>query len=206
MLFVFATILSWILNFYYMNTHDDESMFLTFINDYASYTFIALFFVFSKLSKLLLDDDMDIKQCLFNRLDGVLSVFKDDDKSDYDFSRFSAVAEPIKDKKGLLKYKLWLLNKDDDCKVYFISCSFIECILTWNYLVQFMYISQPLPDIPCHESSRHLDSISKSHDDSTNREHQYWQNISFKKAGVIRDKEIVQAKKWFEEINDLLKE
>jgi len=201
---IFATVLSWFLKFYYINTHDEDSLFLTFINDYASYTFIGLLFIFSKLRKLCLDEDMDINQCLFNRLDGVVSVFENDDKSDYDFSKFSAVAEPIKDKKGLLKYKLCLLNKDDDCIIYFISSSFIECILTWNYIVQFMDATQPLPDIPIHETTRHLDPTTKSYDEQSGREPNYWANMTRTKAREIHFAESKKAKEWIEERKDLL--
>ncbi|WP_201017199.1 hypothetical protein [Pseudomonas cichorii] len=47
----------------------------------------------------------------------------------------------------------------------------------WDYLQNFMDISRPLPDLPCHEPYRHLDPITAEHDRKYGRKQHYWMNM-----------------------------
>lgn len=47
----------------------------------------------------------------------------------------------------------------------------------WDFLQNYMDISQPLPDIPGLEEYRHLDPVTAEHDQRTGRPVDYWLNV-----------------------------
>ncbi len=51
------------------------------------------------------------------------------------------------------------------------------CYALWDFVQNYMDVTQPLPDIPIWEAHRHLDPVTAEHDRQTNRPERYWRDM-----------------------------
>ncbi|TBW46866.1 hypothetical protein EZI54_23035 [Marinobacter halodurans] len=51
------------------------------------------------------------------------------------------------------------------------------CYALWDFVQNYMDVTQPLPDIPIWEAYRHLDPVTAEHDRQTNRPERYWRDM-----------------------------
>ena len=69
-----------------------------------------------------------------------------------------------------------------------------------------MDISQPLPDIPAHETTRHLDPVTKAYDEKMGRDPNYWAKKTEKEVRVMELEEKKLARIWIDERVKLIHE
>ncbi len=81
----------------------------------------------------------------------------------------------------------------------FTSRYLADAIICWCYLKQFMDISRPLPDIPEHEPTRHLDPTTKKYDEQTGRDPFYWRKKTYKEICNMEEEARQRAKAQFKE-------
>ena len=98
----------------------------------------------------------------------------------------------------------YLYNTKLKVSIPIATRSYRDSVLTWNFLLNYMDTSQPLPDIPLFESVRHLDPTTKAYDQKTGRDPDYWWKLGQKGASKISRKEMKLASEWIEERQALI--
>ena len=104
---------------------------------------------------------------------------------------------------GAINYG-YLYNTKLKISIPIATRSYRDSVLAWNFLVNYMDTSQPLPDIPLFESVRHLDPTTKAYDQKTGRDPDYWWKLGEKGASKINTKEMKLASEWIEERQALI--
>ncbi|WP_339434338.1 MULTISPECIES: hypothetical protein [unclassified Pseudomonas] len=123
----------------------------------------------------------------FNRLDGMLR-FKRRFRRLFvaPFEEFDPVLQLLPSGYGSHDYALWLHHRYTDTKiclatkVHSLGLDQANTLAFWDCLQRYMDITQPLPDLPVLEQSRHLDPVTVAHDAKTSRNPRRWRDQSEK--------------------------
>ena len=125
---------------------------------------------------------------------------------EYDFKNFTPFASTDHVTTGGYEVNSNLINLKDGFSVNLSkSGGFVQGVLAWNYILTLMDVTKPLPDIPEHEPTRHLDPVTKAHDEKTGRDPYYWRKKNVKEVREMKKQELEKAKAWVEERKALLK-
>jgi hypothetical protein len=98
----------------------------------------------------------------------------------------------------------YLYNTKLKSSIPIATSSYRYSVLTWNFLLNYMDTSQPLPDIPLFASVRHLDPTTKAYDQKTGRDPDYWWKLGERGADKINTEEMKLASEWIEERQALI--
>ena len=123
----------------------------------------------------------------FNRLDGMLR-FKRRFRRLFvaPFEEFDPVLQLLPSGYGSHDYALWLHHRYTDnkiclaTKVHALGLDQPNALAFWDCLQRYMDITQPLPDLPVLEQSRHLDPVTAAYDAQTGRNPRRWRDQSEK--------------------------
>lgn len=120
----------------------------------------------------------------FNRQTGMVTIARRFRKPFIaPFYEFDPVMQLMIMPHGGHDYALWLYHRYTGMKVCLAnrlhSLGLDEPNLRafWDTLQRYMDVSQPLPDLPILEQSRHLDPVTAMHDAATGRPARYWRDI-----------------------------
>jgi hypothetical protein len=131
----------------------------------------------------------------FDRPSGKVMMIGPKKTVTYYFKDFDPVCSVSRTTGGAREWHAYLTHRDNGLCIGIASGAFVDCVLTWNYLLQFMDISKPLPDIPEHEHNRHLDPTTKAHDQKIKREADYWHQKGYKEMNALHGQARQRAKK-----------
>lgn len=123
----------------------------------------------------------------FNRLDGMLR-FKRRFRRLFvaPFEEFDPVLQLLPSGYGGHDYAIWLHHRYTDnkvclaTKVHALGLDQANALAFWDCLQRYMDVTQPLPDLPVLEQSRHLDPVSAAHDATTKRKPRRWRDQTYK--------------------------
>ena len=125
---------------------------------------------------------------------------------EYDFKNFIPFASTDHVTTGGYEVNTNLVSPKDGFSVNLCkSGGFVQGVLAWNYILNFMDVTRPLPDIPEHEPTRHLDPVTKAYDEKTGRDPYYWRKKDVKEVREMQKQELEKAKAWVEERKALLR-
>ncbi|MEH6491693.1 hypothetical protein [Halopseudomonas sp.] len=129
----------------------------------------------------------------FNRRTGLVTVFDYDNDGEYKkdgtvgekvapFYEFDAYVTVSPDRQGFPNNVLSVVHRYQDSWINMAnfvapSGSASEPCGLWDYLQNYMDITQPLPDTPQMEPYRHLDPTTAEYDRQTGREPRYWRDM-----------------------------
>lgn len=106
------------------------------------------------------------------------------------FVEFDAYIERVVQKGGIF-YRLMFVHRYSQKtfnKMWFngIEAERTEVLALWDMLQRYMDVTQPLPDVPRLEPFRHLDSVTREHDEKNGRNPRYWRDLDLDewKAGA----------------------
>lgn len=191
--------------FYFWASFRFTTLFQSFL-DSGTFWFIGVSFVLSQIGKYggyYADDETGY--AFFRETGKVKLVGKrvTTDK-EYDFKDFTAYSAMERNTGGAMIQNTYVFHKETGRSFTIESDGFTSGVLAWNYLVKFMDVTQPLPDIPIHETTRHLDPVTKDYDEKTGRKPNYWANMTRIEAREIHQQENKKAKDWIEDRKELL--
>lgn len=94
---------------------------------------------------------------------------------------FDAYVERVVQQGGIF-YRLMLVHRYTGKTFNQTSLSNIEAnksevLALWDMLQRYMDVTQPLPDVPRLEPFRHLDPVTREHDEKTGRDPRYWRDL-----------------------------
>ncbi len=123
----------------------------------------------------------------FNRIDGMLR-FKRRFRRLFvaPFEEFDPVLQLLPNGYGSHDYALWLHHRYTDnkiclaTKVHALGLDQPNALAFWDCLQRYMDVTQPLPDLPVLEQSRHLDPVTAAYDVKTGRNPRRWRDQSEK--------------------------
>lgn len=123
----------------------------------------------------------------FNRTDGMLR-FKRRFRKLFvaPFEEFDPVLQLLPNGFGSHDYALWLNHRYTDnkiclaTKVHSLGLDQANALAFWDCLQRYMDVTQPLPDLPVLEQSRHLDPVTAAYDVKTGRNPRRWRDQSEK--------------------------
>ncbi|SDS00476.1 hypothetical protein SAMN05216222_0479 [Pseudomonas prosekii] len=123
----------------------------------------------------------------FNRIDGMLR-FKRRFRRQFvaPFEEFDPVLQLLPSGYGSHDYALWLHHRYTDnkiclaTKVHSLGLDQANALAFWDCLQRYMDVTQPLPDLPVLEQSRHLDPVTSAYDGKTGRNPRRWRDQSEK--------------------------
>lgn len=121
----------------------------------------------------------------FNRQNGTLTIARRFRKPFVaPFYEFDPVIQLLPTGYGGHDYALWLHHRYDDTKVclarkvHTLGLDKHNLHAFWDTLQRYMDVSQPLPDLPVLEQSRHLDPVTAAHDAATGRNPRKWRDLN----------------------------
>lgn len=123
----------------------------------------------------------------FNRIDGMLR-FKRRFRRLFvaPFEEFDPVLQVLPSGYGSHDYAIWLHHRYTDnkiclaTKVHALGLDQANALAFWDCLQRYMDVTQPLPDLPVLEQSRHLDPVTAAYDAKTSRNPRRWRDQSEK--------------------------
>ena len=98
----------------------------------------------------------------------------------------------------------YMFDKKTETLIPIAVRSYRDAVLTWNFLLNYMDTSQPLPDLPEFEQVRHLDPTTKAYDKETGRDPNDWRNIGENAAYKIAKEHRELAMDWIKERQALI--
>lgn len=120
----------------------------------------------------------------FNRRNGTLTLARRFRKPFVaPFYEFDPVMQLLPTGHGGHDYALWLRHRYDGTKVclarkvHTLGLDKHNLYAFWDTLQRYMDVSQPLPDLPVLEQSRHLDPVTAAHDAATGRNPRKWRDL-----------------------------
>ena len=121
----------------------------------------------------------------FNRRTGLVTLYdrKTKQASQHRFYEFDAYLNSFVSKQGIMQYQLYIVHRYSPKKLMSMyplqgpSYNIEPHGAVWDFLQNYMDISQPLPDIPELEEYRSLDPVTAEHDKRTGRPADYWLNV-----------------------------
>jgi hypothetical protein len=142
----------------------------------------------------------------FNRQTGTLTIARRFRKPFVaPFYEFDPVMQLLPTGYGGHDYALWLHHRYDGTKVclarkvHTLGLDKHNLHAFWDTLQRYMDVSQPLPDLPVLEQSRHLDPVTAAHDAATGRNPRKWRDLNveaWKRKAGIKLREKVAAYPW----------
>lgn len=123
----------------------------------------------------------------------------------YDFKDFKGGLSTFINTGGQKEQSAFATHKETGQSVM-IAQGLVGGAIAWSYLVRFMDITKPLPDIPEHETTRHLDPITKAHDEKIGRDPNFWAKQDPKAVSKLEFEEYKKAQAWVDERKALLNE
>lgn len=121
----------------------------------------------------------------FNRQNGTLTIARRFRKPFVaPFYEFDPVMQLLPTGYGGHDYALWLHHRYDGIKVclarkvHTLGLDKHNLHAFWDTLQRYMDVSQPLPDLPVLEQSRHLDPVTAAHDAATGRNPRKWRDLN----------------------------
>ena len=119
----------------------------------------------------------------FNRTDGMLR-FKRRFRKLFvaPFEEFDPVLQLLPSGYGSHDYAIWLHHRYSEnkvclaTKVHSLGLDQANALAFWDCLQRYMDVTQPLPDLPVLEQSRHLDPVTAAHDSRTGRNPRRWRD------------------------------
>lgn len=124
---------------------------------------------------------------IFNRRTGMVTIPR---KGLEPFVRPFAEFVPYSFKHAVLmgvNYHMYLAHREEEVGAKNLDGRKEEAapLVDWALLVQFMDVSQPLPDIPLYEPFRQNDPTTIAYDKQTGRPKRYWRDIGLKESQDI---------------------
>lgn len=114
-----------------------------------------------------------------NRRTGMVTVRKNRFRAP--FYEWDAYVDYYKGSSTIIYYRLYLIHRYQNYTISFTSFaesnSLQEVYAEWDFIQNYMDISQPLPDIPLLEQWRPYDPITLKHDKQTRRYAKFWFNM-----------------------------
>lgn len=142
----------------------------------------------------------------FNRQTGTLTIARRFRKPFVaPFYEFDPVMQLLPTGYGGHDYALWLHHRYDGTKVclarkvHTLGLDKHNLHAFWDTLQRYMDVSQPLPDLPVLEQSRHLDPVTAAHDAAAGRNPRKWRDLNveaWKRKAGIKLREKVAAYPW----------
>ncbi|WP_234703319.1 hypothetical protein [Pseudomonas flexibilis] len=121
----------------------------------------------------------------FNRQNGTLTIARRFRKPFVaPFYEFDPAMQLLPTGYGGHDYALWLHHRYDGIKVclarkvHTLGLDKHNLHAFWDTLQRYMDVSQPLPDLPVLEQSRHLDPVTAAHDAATGRNPRKWRDLN----------------------------
>ncbi len=164
---------------------------------------LGSFFV-SQIAKFGVMHSDDRFGFMFDRPSGKVLHINKDKVTEYDFKDFVPLNDANMLTGGGLSHDTYLYNTKNDLSFVIETTSVTRGVLAWNYLVQFMDVTQPIPDLPIHETTRHLDPVTKAYDEKIGREPNFREKLGKEEASKIHFKKYEKAKQWVVERRALL--
>ncbi|MEX5573331.1 hypothetical protein Q1J52_10415 [Pseudomonas lijiangensis] len=142
----------------------------------------------------------------FNRVDGMVR-FKRRFRRLFvaPFEEFDPVLTLLPSGYGSHDYTITLYHRYTNKKIYLatkmhsLGLDKANTLAFWDCLQRYMDITQPLPDLPVLEQSRHLDPVTAAHDASTDRNPRRWRDqalTDWKTSGEKKLNEQLQRYPW----------
>ncbi|MBX8543943.1 hypothetical protein K5D53_04760, partial [Pseudomonas cichorii] len=142
----------------------------------------------------------------FNRVDGMVR-FKRRFRRLFvaPFEEFDPVLTLLPSGYGSHDYTITLYHRYTNKKIYLatkmhsLGLDKANTLAFWDCLQRYMDITQPLPDLPVLEQSRHLDPFTAAHDASTGRNPRRWRDqalTGWKTSGEKKLNEQLQSYPW----------
>ncbi|WP_260407472.1 hypothetical protein [Pseudomonas cichorii] len=142
----------------------------------------------------------------FNRVDGMVR-FKRRFRRLFvaPFEEFDPVLTLLPSGYGSHDYTITLYHRYTNKKIYLatkmhsLGLDKANTLAFWDCLQRYMDVTQPLPDLPVLEQSRHLDPITAAHDASTGRNPRRWRDqaiTGWKTSGEKKLNEQLQRYPW----------
>lgn len=120
-------------------------------------------------------------------------------KKSYAFKDFIPLCMQDFTPAGAVKYTTGLLHKETGLTICIEHESVTRGVLAWNYLLQFMDVTQPIPDLPMQEQTRHLDPTTLAYDKKTNRDPYYWRKMDREQMKALENEAYKKAEAWIEQ-------
>jgi len=168
---------------------------------------VGIFYLLSLVGKFGADYFDDECGLIFDRPSGKVSRVNLDGSIShvYDFKDFKGEVDTFINTGGQKELTAFVSHKTA-CKSVLLGQGFDDGVIAWSYLVRFMDVSKPLPDIPEHETTRHLDPVTKAYDEKTGRDPNYWAKYTAKEFHKLKVQDRKKAAIWIEERKQLLNE
>ncbi|QVE19706.1 hypothetical protein KGD89_15545 [Pseudomonas cichorii] len=142
----------------------------------------------------------------FNRVDGMVR-FKRRFRRLFvaPFEEFDPVLTLLPSGYGSHDYTITLYHRYTNKKIYLatkmhsLGLDKANTLAFWDCLQRYMDVTQPLPDLPVLEQSRHLDPVTVAHDASTGRNSRRWRDqaiTGWKTSGEKKLNEQLQRYPW----------
>nr|WP_260408963.1 hypothetical protein [Pseudomonas cichorii] len=142
----------------------------------------------------------------FNRVDGMVR-FKRRFRRLFvaPFEEFDPVLTLLPSGYGSHDYTITLYHRYTNKKIYLatkmhsLGLDQANALAFWDCLQRYMDVTQPLPDLPVLEQSRHLDPVTAAHDASTGRNPRRWRDqaiTGWKTSGEKKLNEQLQRYPW----------
>nr|WP_236249881.1 hypothetical protein [Pseudomonas cichorii] len=142
----------------------------------------------------------------FNRVDGMVRFKRRFQRLFVaPFEEFDPVLTLLPSGYGSHDYTITLYHRYTNKKIYLatkmhsLGLDQANTLAFWDCLQRYMDITQPLPDLPVLEQSRHLDPVTAAHDASTDRNPRRWRDqalTSWKTSGEKKLNEQLQRYPW----------
>ena len=126
----------------------------------------------------------------FHRRTGMVTFTWKGQRVSYPFDEFDIAVQHVAGYSAELTYYPILIHRytGQFCRAGHSFWKIWEAEQDWEFLQQFMDVSQPLPDIPRLEPFRHRDPLTAQWDQQHHRPSHYWRNMSLDHANALRKK------------------
>ncbi|WP_372988130.1 hypothetical protein [Marinobacter sp.] len=137
---------------------------------------------FEKVLNKKLDETLEDGCSEFNRTNGKVRFALGRGRIfEAPFVEFDAYVERIVQQGGIF-YRLMLVHRYtqrifNKTSISSIEAEKSEVLALWDMLQRYMDVTQPLPDVPRLEPFRHLDPVTREHDEKTGRNPRYWRDL-----------------------------
>ncbi|GFM86961.1 hypothetical protein PSCICO_23600 [Pseudomonas cichorii] len=201
-IFICAAIVLWLQGTLFGSSEMHISFWLgTFLYFMGAIGFDCLLWLHSKVSR---HDGSE-----FNRVDGMVR-FKRRFRRLFvaPFEEFDPVLTLLPSGYGSHDYTITLYHRYTNKKIYLatkmhsLGLDKANTLAFWDCLQRYMDVTQPLPDLPVLEQSRHLDPVTVAHDASTGRNPRRWRDqaiTGWKTSGEKKLNEQLQRYPWHQQ-------
>jgi len=156
----------------------------------------ALIRPFEKVLNKKLDETLEDGCSEFNRTNGKVRFALGRGRFfEAPFVEFDAYVERIVQQGGIF-YRLMLVHRYtqrifNKTSISSIEAEKSEVLALWDMLQRYMDITQPLPDVPRLEPFRHLDPVTREHDEKSGRDPRYWRDLDIEAWKLGRGVELL---------------